>query len=453
MLASIATHPGPDRPTVRKSLVFVPLALAIVVLVSPRIVGHLAEQAMDENLDWAAAETGDLRVTALGFDRGWFSSGGQHRVEVKPGELHDSLLALMDDGGAGGLPALVITTHIDHGLVPLSSIGRERGSLVPGLGSAVSRLSLEFAGGRTAELPGTVYSRVGLTGTVESNLVIEPGSFEVGAESAHWGNVDLLVTSRPAYNAFGFSGSIDDLALVSASNEVGLRNAVFGGEQQQTRFGFAVGNASLEIEAISFPADFGRADTGPWRFTSAASLDGDLVSVRTTIDTDYVPLGDAGPTGFGINVSVEGADAAALGRISKALDDFGSYGSGDALMLLIEDDLEKLVAAGFRVRVDRFDIAMPPGTIAARLDLGVAPTVIDGLAWAAVLPALDATFDLSLPVEFYDYLVMLDPQVSTAAAMGFLVRKGDVYRMEAVLANGRLTINGAPMPLALPGGN
>ena len=57
----------------KKSVVFLLLAIAVVVLVSPRIVGRLAEQSMDQNLDWAATETQEISVTSLGFDRGWFS--------------------------------------------------------------------------------------------------------------------------------------------------------------------------------------------------------------------------------------------------------------------------------------------------------------------------------------------------------------------------------------------
>ena len=73
----------------KKSLVFLLLALAVIVLISPAIVGRLAEKSMDENLDWAATESNELTVTSQGFDRGWFSSEGQHRVELRDGELRD----------------------------------------------------------------------------------------------------------------------------------------------------------------------------------------------------------------------------------------------------------------------------------------------------------------------------------------------------------------------------
>ncbi|NIL93968.1 MAG: DUF945 family protein [Woeseiaceae bacterium] len=437
----------------KKSFVLLLLVLAVIVLVSPRIVGRLAEQSMDENLNWATTETEELSITSLGFDRGWFSSEGQHRLEIRDGELRDSLLALVDDPGGSDLPVLIIDTHIDHGLVPVSSIGREKGSLAPGLGSAVSTLRLEFDSGETVDLPGTIYSKVGLTGELESNLVVMPGTLEIDNESAHWGNVDVVVTTNPSTNAVAFSGTIDDLAFVSASNEVGIGGISFDGEHEQTRFGFGVGDAELRIDKVSFPSEFGQSDTGPWRVASAASLVDGLVSARTSIDTEYVPFGELGPAAAGLEISFEGLDAGAVSRISETIDNFDSYGSGDMLMLAVEDDLRKLLATGLSMQIERLDLAMSAGKISATLDVDVAPTDVDRFVWASVFLALEAQLELSVPVELYDFLVTLDPQVSLAVGMGFLKQNGNVYEMEAALKDGLLTVNGAPMPIPLPGGN
>ena len=128
----------------KKGIVILLLALAVIVLISPGIVGRLAERSMDENLDWAATETNEVTITSQGFDRGWFSSEGQHRVELRDGELRDALMYMVDDNGRIDLPALIIDTRIDHGLVPVTSMAREKGSLAPGLGRAVSTLHDAF---------------------------------------------------------------------------------------------------------------------------------------------------------------------------------------------------------------------------------------------------------------------------------------------------------------------
>jgi len=56
---------------VKKGIVAVLLVLAIVVLVSPGIIGRLAEQSVEESFDRAANDSGEFIVTSSGFDRGW----------------------------------------------------------------------------------------------------------------------------------------------------------------------------------------------------------------------------------------------------------------------------------------------------------------------------------------------------------------------------------------------
>ena len=435
----------------KKSFVFLLLALALVVIVSPGIVGKLAEQSMDENLDWAAGQSGDFKVTSQGFDRGWFSSEGRHRVELNDGEVRDALNALFNDSGYAGVPALIIDTRIDHGLVPVSSMGREHGSLAPGLGSAISTLHLEFAGGDSVALPGTVYSTVGLAGDLQSNLVVEPGTFSDGAETLQWGNVDTLITMSASSTTVGFSGAIDELAVASPAEEITVGGVSFEGEQQRTRFGFSVGDADVRIASIAYPTDWGTGESGPLHISSSASLDDDLVSARTTFDVATVPFGELGPASIGLDMAIADVDAAAISRISDVLDDVGSYSSGDALRLAVEDDLRSLFARGFEVQVSRLDVATPAGTVAATLEMNVEPTNIDKFVMTSLLLALDARLDLSVSVDLYDYAVSLDPQVGAVVAMGLLRRENGAYRMQAEFSNGLLTVNGAPMPGIIPG--
>jgi hypothetical protein len=96
---------------------------------------------------------------------------------------------------------------------------------------------------------------------------------------------------------------------------------------------------------------------------------------------------------------------------------------------------------------------MQPGTVSATLDVDLDASDINNFAYASALQALDARLDLSVPAELYDYAVSIDPQVSVAVGMGYLRRNGGVYEMQAAFQNSLLTINGAPMPIPLPGGN
>ena len=148
----------------KKGIVVLLVVVALIIIVSPGILGRLAEKSVDENLNWAANESGELVVSSQKFDRGWFSSEGQHRIELRDGALKDMLTAVSRQPDSNEFPVLVIDTHLDHGLIPLTSMGREKGSLAPGLGNSVSTLSVEFRDGSRFDVPGAIYSKAGLTG-------------------------------------------------------------------------------------------------------------------------------------------------------------------------------------------------------------------------------------------------------------------------------------------------
>jgi uncharacterized protein YdgA (DUF945 family) len=438
---------------VKKGFVILLLALAVIVLVSPGLVGRLAEESMEENLDWAAAESQEVLITSQGFERGWFSSEGQHRVELRDGDVRDALLMLAGDSSLGGLPALIIDTRIDHGLVPVTSMAREKGTLLPGLGSAVSTLRLEFENGETIDIPGTIYSEVGLTGELQSNLILEPGTFSDGDETAQWGNVDVLITTSPSTNIISFGGDVDELAFVSPYSEVTIGPLRFQGSQQKTRHGFSVGDATFTIDRITMPSSWGQDSMGPISFTSVATIDDDALSGRTTVQLNDLPFGDLGRARIDMDISVDDIDAEAIGNISRKLDAFGSYSTEEEMRLAFEDDLKQLLAAGFALDVVQLDIALQPGTVSATLNVKVDDTDPDAFVWTSALLALDATLDLSVPAELMDYAISLDPQVGAAVGMGFLRKNQGVYEMEAAFKDGLLTINGAPMPVPWPGGN
>ncbi|MDH3266842.1 MAG: YdgA family protein, partial [Gammaproteobacteria bacterium] len=235
----------------RKSVVALLLALAIVVLVSPAIVGRLAEQSMHENLDWAARESQELVVTSQGFDRGWFSSEGQHRLEIQSGELQDMLLALAGSDKPQDIPALIIDTHLDHGLIPVASMSREEGTLMPGLGSAVSTLRVELANGETLQLPGTVYSNVSLTGSLQSKLILEEGAHEFEAADAAWGDTAISVVTHAGPGAISFAGQTDKLILTADDDSVTFDGIAFDGKLRKSRFGFSVGDANFAMQSMT----------------------------------------------------------------------------------------------------------------------------------------------------------------------------------------------------------
>ena len=57
----------------KKSVVAGLVLLALVVIISPGLMGYLAERSVDKQLEWAADDSQEIVISASGFDRGWFS--------------------------------------------------------------------------------------------------------------------------------------------------------------------------------------------------------------------------------------------------------------------------------------------------------------------------------------------------------------------------------------------
>lgn len=435
----------------KKGVVGLLVVLAIVVVISPGLVGRLAEKSMDENLDWAATESEELTVTSQGFDRGWFSSEGQHRVAVRDGDLRDTLQRMAAVESDGEVPDLVIDTRLDHGLVPFSSMARDKGSLMPGLGSAISTLSLEFSDGVSYDLPGTVYSKIGLAGNLESNLILEPGSFPRGDDAAAWGNVDITVTTSPSSSIVGSNGVIESFSVVSLQSDITAREIEFSGTQRQTPFDFSVGDVTATMASLTLPSAEGPQTIGPMSFTTEAELDGDRLSDHSKVQIDNLPFPELGPSTIILEITVSDVDGASLDELIRAIEELDANSYGDETMMEIEPEVQRFLASGFEFNFDRVALIAPQGAMEMKLLLDVKETDIDQFNWASWLLALDASFDLTMPAALVDIAIATDPQFNAAIGMGFLRKNGDIYEMQAEFKKGLLTVNGAPMPVPIPG--
>jgi uncharacterized protein YdgA (DUF945 family) len=436
---------------VKKGIVALLLGLAIIILLSPAIVGRLAERSMDENLDWAATESQEVVVTSQGFDRGWFSSAGQHRVELREGELRSAFLAIIGDTDSAELPVLIIDTRLDHGLVPLTSMSRDKGTLVPGLGSAISTLRLEFESGDEVDVPGTIYSEVGLTGNLSSNYVLDTGSFDLHGETANWGDTDIFVTTNPGNGDIEFAGSVDSLTLTSSQDNVHVGKVEFSGERRPTKFGFAVGDVEVDVQSIDVRGQGGAATFGPFSLSTTTDVGGDRISMESKLRLENTPFADLGTAAISVDVELTDVDGVAAGHIADALRQLQRGGNEDDFMFVVEDDLQRLLAAGFELHFDRLDISLPQGPVTSNIHISVDESDANGFVWTSALLALDATVEVRLPAKLVDLMTAIDPQFHAAIGMGFLKKSGAFYEMEAAFQNGLLTVNGAPMPLPIPG--
>jgi len=442
---------------VKKGIVALLVVLAVVIIVSPGIVGRIAEKSVDENLNWAARNSSDVVVSSENFDRGWFSSEGQHRIEIKDGELSAILSAMGGASASSELPVLVVNTRLDHGLIPVSSMTRDKGSLTPGLGSAVSTLSLEFSNGGKVDLPGTIYSNVGLGGETRSTYSLEAGSREddvstVYGSTASWEATEIDVTTNPSSGDVTFAGNVGAFSLGDSDSSFSVDGLSFSGKQAPTEFGFSIGEMKLELDAMAISsAGVHAGGLKQMSVDGSTSIDDGRLSGRTVLEIQSEPIPQFGEFSVSADISLEGADAEALGALQRALQAQHTSPGTDPFQVLnaAEGELKRFLAAGLEVRFNKFDVALPMGTVTTKLDVEIKEEDAATFEWTSLLQSAEAAADISIPEALVDLALQMNPEAGAVVGMGFLQKNGDVYELNAEYKKGLLLINGAPMPVPL----
>lgn len=422
--------------------------LALVVFVSPALVGRLAEQSVETQLQWAADEHREIVVTANKFDRGWFSSEGQHRVAIGDSPAGIGLKQDLGFDADDKTPALVIDTRLDHGLIPLASINREEGSLMPGLGRAVSTLSIEMPDGELMKLPGAVYSTVGLDGGLTSRYFVQAGSMP----TMSWGAGDLQVESDAAAREISVNGGFDSFTFEGEDgNAFTLGTFDVSSEMTMTEYGYSVGDLEFSIDTISLTSPGSSISLGPIDMDASTALDGDRVNATTSMDFAMSGVPPIGDIAWGMDLTLHGLDAGATGRLQRSFDNAGGVEDPTALYGMVERDLLDLAARGFEMRFDRLDVTLPQGTVFTTLTVSLPESDRQSFSWPGALLAMRADAAVRVPVGLYEFAAMMNPQANALVAMGFLKKNGENYEMTASYAKGLLTVNGAPMPIPIPG--
>lgn len=425
----------------KKGVIVALVLLAAVVLVAPAIIGRVAEKSMDENLNWAASESGELKVTSENFDRGWFSSEGRHRIELREGQLVTALQGAGSVQGPDDLPILIINTKIAHGLAQVAT----------GAGDLVSTLQVETPDGETIDLSGTIYSKVGLGGSLRSNYILEAGSLSEGDASATWGDTDITVEADPSTGVAEFDGTVGSLSVGSDSEGMSLAGLTFEGKQKKTPFGFATGDVAMSLNDLSVRAP-GQPATGIRSMTIDATtdLDDNRVAADATMTMVMHQIPQVGEMSFDMDFNIAGADAGAIGRMQQALKDVGSSAQDPMVVYAtIENDLKQLFASGFEMNFERLDVTLPQGTVQMKMLFNFGEEDPATFEWASLLLSTEATVDMSIPAVLVDAAGQGNQQVAMAIGGGFLLKQGDVYVMKAQLKKGLATVNGAPIPIPM----
>ncbi len=431
-----------------KKLVIALVVLLVIVVGSPAVIGSIAENAMQENLGWAAGQagSGELNVSAEDFEKGWFSSTGRYRVEIGDGQLQASLLDAFEQGESDALPYLLVDTKLDHGVLPLST-------LKPGLGSAVSTMSLVDPSGDVVEIPGVIYSDIGFSGFVNSVYELEAGSADFGDAVATWQDALVTVGNSPTSGRVTLDAATEGFSIDGADGNVTISGVTIVSDQAPTAAGFFVGSTDVRIDSIeASEAGAPGVAVGPIIVKGVTAANGDLIDGDTQMSMNMSGLPMVGNLMIDIDIAATGVHGVAATNIGDAMSLVDDNAPPDVVYGLIEKDLMTLFENGFVVDFRKFNVETDLGLTDSSMKVTV-PAMEPGFTWPEVMQALTAEAKMSVPAALMDMAVAMNPQANAAIMTGFLKRDGDVYKLEAQYAQGLMTINGAPMPLPIPGVN
>ena len=144
-----------------------------------------------------------------------------------------------------------------------------------------------------------------------------------------------------------------------------------------------------------------------------------------------------------------GIDAVALGAVSQRFDELSGSQDLSTLLVTAEKELKDLLAAGINIGIDQFDVALPMGTVEARMSFDLPKSDRAAYEWTSLLLDLVAEIYISVPEALVQLATSMDPQAGALVGMGYLKKEGDFYVMDAQMKKGLLTVNGAPIPIPI----
>lgn len=391
----------------KKYVLLLTLAGTLIVLLSPGLVGRLAEQAIAENRERIMREIHGITVRSEHDERRWFKSQGRQRIAFSDPELESKfreiLMTLNADAEA---PELLVDTRTDYGPIPLTSMAREHGSLAPALARSVSTLSYKSGDADPRPLPMTIVSKIDFGGTLSGDLRIESGSSTVEGDVASWSEVNLAFDVGPSGG--GFELTVDSIEAGDADARVALGPIAMAGHAE----------ASGEDVDLSFGAS-----------VHLAEIPG--------VDTRRIDF----------ETSLDGINGEALDSLRDVIDTVGPGADDAVLEAATEDAILAMLAAGLEFRVDKLDIEFPDGQTEARLSITMTESDAVDYDWSSALEAMVCDADLSVSATAVETAMTRNEAVVAAVGSGFLKRDETVYRMRLKCSNGLMTVNGAPMPL------
>jgi hypothetical protein len=474
--------------SMRKAGVVLVSVAALLAVGLPPLLGMLTERqvrqrvaALEQSSFWAA------RVAA--FDRGWFGSRARIELGISPDYVAELGPAAADPATAAALarPAS-IAVRFAHGPVAFLD------GVHLGLSRMVARLDPEQPGvAQLEQRLGVPYlfefrGRMRFDGVLEFDADVPPvdTALDDGARLTFSGAaLDGTLNGRQLRS----QAAVDSVAVESASGTLGLENLRARTDHEIRSEYLAVGSGEATIARVTIVE--GRGATRPaleasgLRVSTESSLDetATLLNGHVTYAVAAVTAGDMRIVEAELRAAARNVDVAALHAYMDTLRREAPALAADpaALASALTPAIERGLAAGpvvsiepLRFRLDDlpFDATITMAVDAAALPPAGALDLMDPTLWLEIVD-VDAALEVAKPLAERLAALAVEAQIAAdettppeqraymaeaqaglflvmLVGRGLLVDDGERYRMQLQLADGTLTLNGSPLPLALP---
>lgn len=419
----------------KRWFVAVLLLAAVVLLLSPGLIGLITERQVETHLQ-KTASAGSGQATTERFERHWFASEGLHRVPLDSPQLRELIQLLVPSAPPLLPPAtLLIETEMQHGLLPA-------GSFVPALATGKSRVYVD-SGGQRVELPGEISSRLSLDGGLTLRYPLPAGARQLDGHPVTLEGGELMLSSDATGRSFALELQLDDAAVDDDGERIhaGSVDLRLGGNA--TAYGFPVGETSLQITDLTVVSPRTPLSIPTLILDLRSGLEGERLNASFDTRTAYASA-DGEEFVLALRSGLSGLQADRLGSVVRRIRQGTVVGGDGALHPYFDADLRSLLSAGGQFAISELQLHTPQGLVSGELELSL-PAAANDRAWPGLLLQAVGAAELSVPRDVV--AIAATDNLQTLLAMGFLIPDGDYYRMNLQLESGRLTVNGAPLPL------
>jgi uncharacterized protein YdgA (DUF945 family) len=442
---------------VKRSIVVVLVTLAMLIIISPGIIGWLAERDLEDGIEAAKVTSPEITIRTERFDRGWFTSEGRHRIELSDRGAFPTLARFVDQAGYQQMPALIVNSRIDHGIVPVGALSRDDSSLEPGIASMYSTLQLDPGNGELIDLPGDVTTSVSLTGETSMAINVTEGEWNDSGVALIWSGAQLDLAVAATGDLSSLNGFIAPMTLATERETVETGRIDVSIAQEPREYGLMAGVMELDSAAFVTRDQYGNTvGINAITMRGATDVEDDRINASSSADISGMTVPGMGDVDLGFDFELNGLDAESFALIyseyREAAANSGPEQAMSSLYPAMEAELQQLLSAGGDLKLDRLDITFSQGRIESDFSLSLPESKAgDAFSWPGLILKMEAEMNVRMPAELFELAVAMYPEAKSALALGFLIPDGDHYKMHVSVVSGLARINGAPMQIPIPG--